>query len=64
MRDDKQKLVDICFEIGTTLHMYRDSFKDKSVEEVAEWIASQLKQCGFPTHPVGGSWGVLDKKKS
>ena len=64
MKDEKQELVNICFQIGTTIHMYHDSFKDKSTEEVAEWVAKQLKECGFPTHPVGSLWGVLDKKKS
>jgi len=29
--------------------------------EVAEWVADQLKQCGYPTKPCGMSWGVLEK---
>jgi hypothetical protein len=61
---EKQELVDICFDIAITMNMYPSGFKDKTREEIAEWVASQLKQCGFPTKPCGSSWGVLDKKNS
>jgi hypothetical protein len=34
-------------------------FRGKSIQEVAEWTAGQLRDCGFPTVPCGMSWGVL-----
>ena len=64
MEDEKQKLVDICFQIAITMNMYPDGFKDKSKEEIAEWVAKQPDMCGFPTKPCGMSWGVLDRKNS
>lgn len=33
----------------------------KSNEEIAEWVAHNLKECGFPTTPCGMSWGVLNE---
>lgn len=64
----EQQLIDICFSVGLMLHdpCSREEdkssyFKGKSNEEVAEWIASQLEACGFPTKPMGSSWGVLVK---
>lgn len=46
------------FEVGLLLHSGK-YFKRKSREDIAEWIAKQLKECGFPTKPIGSSWGVL-----
>lgn len=55
----EQQLVDIAFELVLTMHANRKSFKNKSREEVAEWVAKQLANCGFKTEPCGSSWGVL-----
>ena len=57
----EQKLVDICFSCVLTVlnEKYRDSFIKMSQEERAEWVAKQLKGCGFPTEPSGASWGRL-----
>ena len=55
----EQKLVDICFEIGLTVADHSKFFKQKSKKDIAQWIANQLKQCGFSTTPMGMSWGVL-----
>jgi len=57
----EQKLVDICFQIGLVIHNQSDYFKDLSSDETADWIANQLRWCGFPTEPVGCSHGVLIK---
>lgn len=54
----EQKLIDICFQIGITIH-HHNSLKVMSKEKLTGWIAEQLKECGFPTKPVGMSWGVL-----
>lgn len=55
----EQKLVDICFEVALRIHAHPEIFTPKTTEEVATWVAQQLNQCGFPTTPVGASWGVL-----
>ena len=34
----------------------------KSNEEIAAWVALQLRECGFETTPVGASWGVLERE--
>ena len=56
--DEKQQLIDICFQIGLVI---KDSkvLQGMSNEKVAQWIAQQLKECGFETQPVGSSWGIL-----
>ncbi len=56
-RKREQKLVDIIFEIG--MKGRAQEFRDLSREALANWIADQLKQCGFDTRPIGLSWGVL-----
>lgn len=61
--NDKQKLIDIIFQIGLTIHTeYDKCFKGKSIEEVAEWIRCQLTGCGYHTEPCGASWGILTNK--
>lgn len=57
-RSNEQKLIDIMFQIGLTIHN-NEWFQEKTNEEVAEWIANQLRECGFDTQPMGCSWGVL-----
>lgn len=29
------------------------------LDQIMEWVAHNLKECGFPTRSVGSSWGVL-----
>lgn len=52
----EQELVNICF--ACALHA-ADYHAGQSHEQVAAWVAEQLKGCGFPTEPRGISWGVL-----
>lgn len=56
--EDKQKLIDICFQIGLTI---KDSkaLQKLDNEELASWIAKQLRECGYDTEPCGSSWGML-----
>ena len=54
----EQKLIDIMFEVGLTIQS-DPWFKDKTQEEVAEWISSQLNSSGFSVTPCGASWGIL-----
>ena len=57
----EQKLVDICFSIALTIRS-NESLKNMTQEEMAAWVAKQLDACGFPTTPVGASWGMLTEK--
>ena len=62
MRTNEQKLVDICFEIALTMKHNSAFFEKQTTDETADWVANQLKQCGFPTIPCGSSWGILTIK--
>lgn len=61
-KSDEQKLVDICFEIGLTIKG-NEALKSMSNEGLANWIAEQLRGCGFDTIPMGSSCGMLKKNK-
>jgi hypothetical protein len=52
----EQELVDIAFQLAMVAaeHMH-----GKSNEEIAEWVAHNLRECGYDTTPVGASWGYL-----
>lgn len=58
---DMQKLVDVCFEIGLTISDPKFKFTKMTQEKRAEWIAKQLRLCGFDTEPVGASYGRLKR---
>lgn len=63
MRESReQKLIDICFQLVMTLHNHQDFLASKSREEIATWVANTYRDCGFPTTPIGSSWGVLDTR--
>lgn len=55
----EQQLVDICFEAALVMSDTKYDLYKKSNEEKAEWVAKQLRGCGFDTFPCGMSWGVL-----
>lgn len=57
--DREQKLVDIAFQLAIVGAQHLNG---KSSDEVAKWAATQLEECGFPTVPMGMSWGVLANK--
>lgn len=59
---EQQKLIDIMFDLVLSAHSW-ESFQSKSINEIAEWVASNLKECGFDTKPIGSSWGVLINNK-
>jgi hypothetical protein len=61
---DMQKLIDVCFEIGLVISDPKHDFGKQTQEQRADWIAKQLRGCGFDTSPCGGSWGVLKKEKA
>lgn len=60
----EQQLVDICFSLVMTAtdkhNMKYFGDGNSKNEKVGEWVADQLRRCGFPTHQQGCSWGVLD----
>lgn len=60
-RSKEQKLIDIMFQCVMLRHdtQYRDYFDALNQEQMAEWVANQLRGCGFDTFPCGASWGVL-----
>ena len=64
MKSKEQKLVDIMFSIVMMIHdpKYRDNFMKMNREEIAEYVAEQLRGCGFDTQPCGISWGLLSNK--
>jgi len=58
----EQKLVDIMFEIALLISDRSDEKHDLtkwSNEKKADWIADQLRKCGFDTYRCGSSWGIL-----
>lgn len=57
----EQKLVDLCFSLVYPQWNHMHPMKP---EELMSWVADQLKQNGFPTTPVGSSWGVLEENKT
>lgn len=60
-RTNEQKLVDIMFQVVSAAHFNPKWFAKATHEEKMQWVAEQLDGCGFPTTPVGASWGILKK---
>ena len=58
MRSPEQRLIDIMFEVAFMVREMK-TFQKMEREELADWIRTQLRSCGFDTEPVGASWGVL-----
>lgn len=61
-KEQNQKLVDICFELVSSLSYNPIWISTVSHEDTMVWVAKQLRECGFDTRPVGLSWGVLKDK--
>ena len=58
---EKQKLIDIMFEVSLVIKNNK-YLSNADNEQVAKWVAKQLKNCGFETQEVGCSWGKLLNK--
>ena len=62
MREIVQDLIDICFQcvlLATSEDCYKIKYA-KHNEPKAEWVARQLRGCGYDTESwPGTSWGVL-----
>lgn len=59
MKSEKQKLIDMMFEIAVRMHQGDIHFANR--EDAAAYVADQLRQNGFNTTPVGFSWGMLQE---
>lgn len=55
-RSTEQDLIDIMFQVALVSAEYMHG---KSREEIAAWVAKQLRECGYDTEPIGASWGLL-----
>lgn len=66
-KSNEQKLVDIIFEVAQISAYHfgcnEKTYFSKKREEHMEWVAKQLRDCGFNTTPSGSSWGVLIKNE-
>lgn len=60
-KSSEQQLIDIMFEIAITSAQLMHG---RTNQEIAEWVSLNLKECGFPTLPIGSSWGVLCSQES
>jgi hypothetical protein len=58
-REREQELIDLCFSMVIAC---AESVRRPTKDEVAVWVADKLRTCGFDTHPIGSSWGVLVEK--
>lgn len=59
--EERQLFIDTCF----MLVLHATSSQElllATQHERAKWVAHNLEQIGYPTKPVGSSWGVLQKK--
>lgn len=57
-KPEQQKLIDIMFSMVYSITQDQPNWRPDRDEAMA-WVAHNLKECGFPTHPVGSSWGCL-----
>jgi len=58
MEKKEQKLIDLMFEMVLAATNDPVFCKRKRGERMA-WVANNLRENGFDTHPVGMKWGVL-----
>ena len=60
LKNDKeqQNLVNLMFEMVYRVTQDCRDWKPTR-DEAMEWVAYNLKECGFPTIQMGMSWGVL-----
>jgi hypothetical protein len=56
--EENQKLINLMFE--SVLAATEDpKFCKKPRGERMAWVANNLRDIGYDTHPIGSSWGVL-----
>lgn len=57
-KDEKQKLIDLMFQMVLVTTNDPVFCKRPRGERMA-WVANNLREMGYDTHPIGMSWGVL-----
>jgi len=59
--ESENKLVDLCFSmVGTASDpKNQKQFGAMTHDQRMAWVAKQLKECGFPTIPIGSTWGRI-----
>jgi hypothetical protein len=56
--EEKQKLINLMFEM--VMVTTNDAvFCKRPRGERMSWVANNLRELGYDTHPIGMSWGVL-----
>lgn len=55
----EQGLVDLMFDICLSMKDRPDWVEKANYENICIWVAKTLRSCGYPTQPIGSSWGVL-----
>ena len=65
MEKINQELIDLIFSITINIHEH-SWFKEKNRtrDEVQEWVSKQLKNNNIYTLPIGSSWGILTTKEN
>lgn len=63
-KNNKQKLIDIVFEIAALSSEQWERNEFYNIYDHMRWVADQLEKCGFPTKPIGSSWGVLIQEEN
>ena len=56
--NNEQQLIDMMFTLGMIMRD-KSGMRHMTREQLAKWIARNLRDCGFDTEPIGSSWGVL-----
>lgn len=55
-----QEIIDVIFSITLSIHENKwFKEKERTRDEVQEWVAKQLADFGIYTMPCGASWGIL-----
>jgi hypothetical protein len=56
--EEKQKLINLMFEM-VMVTTNDEVFCKRPRGERMAWVANNLRELGYDTHPIGMSWGVL-----
>lgn len=59
-KKEQQELINILFQIASATKI-EPSIKKMKYPQYMEWVAEQLRKCGYDTAPCGMSWGILKK---
>jgi hypothetical protein len=57
-KKEKQELIDLMFQLVLVATSDKKFCKKPRGERMA-WVANQLREMGYDTHPIGMTWGTL-----